>query len=62
MQSTTQLMVKKVKVRGNKVIDGNTRINEAKGRGWAGDTKIPALELPENKDSSDDPLGPYGEQ
>lgn len=51
----------KVKVRGNTVIDGNTRINEAKGRGWADDTEIPVIEFPERPDNiDDDPLGPYG--
>ncbi|EIK46952.1 zinc finger CHC2-family protein [Cellvibrio sp. BR] len=44
-------------VRGNKVLDGNTLVNEAKGRGWADDTKIPVVELPDNV--NDDPLGPY---
>lgn len=51
----------RVTVRGNKVLDGNTRINEAKGRGWPDDTKIPVNELPELPDNIDqDPLGPYG--
>lgn len=51
----------KVTVRGNKVLDGNTRINEAKGRGWEDDTEIPVIELPELPDNiDDDPLGPYG--
>ena len=49
----------KVKVRGNKVLDGNTRVNEAKGRGWADDTEIPVIELPEVTVDPDDPLGPY---
>jgi RHS repeat-associated protein len=52
----------RVTVRGNKVLDGNTRINEAKGRGWPDDTKIPVNELPELPDNIDrDPLGPYGD-
>lgn len=48
----------KVTVRGNKVLDGNTRVNEAKSRGWADETKIPVDELPDNID--EDPLGPFG--
>lgn len=52
----------KVTVRGNKVLDGNTRVNEAKSREWASDTPIPVIELPELPDNiDDDPLGPYGD-
>jgi RHS repeat-associated protein len=52
----------RVTVRGNKVLNGNTRINEAKGRGWPDNTKIPVDELPELPDNIDqDPLGPYGD-
>lgn len=52
----------RVTVRGNKVLDGNTRINEAKGRGWPDSTKVPVNELPELPDNIDqDPLGPYGD-
>lgn len=51
----------KVTVRGNKVVDGNTRVNEAKGRGWDDDTEVPVIQLPELPDNIDeDPLGPYG--
>lgn len=49
----------KVKVRGNTVFDGNTRINEAKGRGWTDDTEIQVEEFPEVPNDTDDPLGPY---
>ncbi len=49
-----------ITVRGNKVLDGNTRINEAKARGWPGDTEVPVVELPElPKNIDDNPLGPY---
>ncbi|WP_460456966.1 RHS repeat domain-containing protein [Arenimonas alkanexedens] len=52
----------KVKVRGNRVLDGNTRINEARARGWPSDTLIPVEELPDLPDNVDeDPLGPYRE-
>ncbi|MEL4892131.1 RHS repeat-associated core domain-containing protein [Xanthomonas protegens] len=51
-----------VTVRGNTVLDGNTRINEAKSRGWPDNTLIPVDELPERPDNvDDDPLGPYGD-
>ena len=52
----------KVKVRGNRVLDGNTRINEAKKRGWPDDKPIPVEESPELPDNVDEePLGPYGD-
>jgi hypothetical protein len=52
----------RVKVRGNRVLQGNTRINEAKSRDWPDDTKIPVDELPELPDNIDEePLGPYGD-
>lgn len=51
-----------VTVRGNRVLDGNTRINEAKARGWSDSTKIPVRELGVSPRSVDeDPLGPYGD-
>ncbi len=49
----------KVTVKGNKVYDGNTRINEAKKRGFDGNMEIPVDELPNPKVNDDDPLGPY---
>ncbi|WP_254057321.1 RHS repeat-associated core domain-containing protein [Stenotrophomonas sp. ZAC14A_NAIMI4_1] len=49
-----------VTVRGNRVLDGNTRINEAKARGWSDSTKIPVRELDDSPiNVDDDPLGPY---
>jgi len=49
-------------VRGNTVLNGNTRINEAKSRDWPDNTVIPVFELPERPDNVDDhPLGPYGD-
>ena len=51
----------KVTVRGNNVLDGNTSVNEAKGRGWDDDTEFPVIQLPELPDNIDeDPLGPDG--
>jgi hypothetical protein len=53
----------RVTVRGNRVLDGNTRINEAKARGWPTNTTIPVDELPELPSNiNDDPLGPYRDQ
>jgi RHS repeat-associated protein len=50
----------KITVKGNRVLDGNTRINEAKSRGWPSDTTIPVEELPETpKNIDENPLGPY---
>ncbi len=51
----------KVRVKGNVVLDGNTRINEAKSRGFDGSTEIPVFEEPVPVYDDDDPLGPYGE-
>ncbi|GGD48415.1 RHS repeat domain-containing protein [Pseudoxanthomonas indica] len=50
-----------VKVRGNTVLDGNTRINEALDRGWPADTVIPVIEYEELPDPDSNPLGPYGD-
>jgi hypothetical protein len=44
----------RVKVRGNKVLDGNGRINEMKKRGFSGDTSIPVDSLPPNP-----PIAPW---
>ena len=53
----------RVTVRGNRVLDGNTRINEANARGWPTNTTIPVDELPELPSNiNDDPLGPYRDQ
>ena len=52
----------KVTVKGNKVYDGNTRVNEAKKRGLPGSTEIPVDELPNPKVDEGDPLGPYRDQ
>jgi hypothetical protein len=49
----------KITVKGNKVYDGNTRINEAKQRGMDGQTEIPVDELPNPPTNEDDPLGGY---
>jgi RHS repeat-associated protein len=52
----------RITVRGNRVLDGNTRINEAKARGWPSDTIIPVVELPQRPANVDDhPLGPFGD-
>ncbi|MFT4924531.1 MAG: hypothetical protein ACI8WB_000609 [Phenylobacterium sp.] len=49
----------KVTVKGGKVYDGNTRINEAKTRGFDGNMVIPVVELPNPTVDNDDPLGSY---
>ncbi len=50
----------KVTVKGNKVYDGNTRVNEAKSRGFDGGMEIPVDELPNPPiDIDNDPLGGY---
>lgn len=49
----------KVKVKGNRVMDGNTRINEAKKREWSPDTEITVEELHNPTIDPDDPLGGY---
>lgn len=50
----------RVTVKGNRVYDGNTRVNEAKARGFDGSLEIPVIELPnQNIDYDNDPLGGY---
>lgn len=51
----------RITVKGNKVYDGNTRINEAKKRGFDPDMEIGVDTLPESTFDDNDPLGPYGE-